>query len=144
MNKRFRTLLLVITSVCFIMALAACSGGEDEQVATNESDDTTGEEQEQVLNLTRKSQIPTMDSSMATDEASFQFLGLSMEGLYRLGEDAEVKEGIAIDHEESDDGMQWTFNLRDDAKWSNGDPVTADEDRKSTRLNSSHVAISYA
>ncbi|HLR43242.1 MAG TPA: peptide ABC transporter substrate-binding protein, partial [Pseudogracilibacillus sp.] len=113
MNKRFRTLLLVITSVCFIMALAACSGGEDEQVATNESDDTTGEEQEQVLNLTRKSQIPTMDSSMATDEASFQFLGLSMEGLYRLGEDAEVKEGIAIDHEESDDGMQWTFNLRD-------------------------------
>ncbi|MBU5465418.1 peptide ABC transporter substrate-binding protein [Virgibacillus sp. MSJ-26] len=127
MNKRFRTLLLVITSVCFIMALAACSGGEDEQVATNESDDTTGEEQEQVLNLTRKSQIPTMDSSMATDEASFQFLGLSMEGLYRLGEDAEVKEGIAIDHEESDDGMQWTFNLRDDAKWSNGDPVTADD-----------------
>lgn len=109
------------------MALAACSGGEDEQVATNESDDTTGEEQEQVLNLTRKSQIPTMDSSMATDEASFQFLGLSMEGLYRLGEDAEVKEGIAIDHEESDDGMQWTFNLRDDAKWSNGDPVTADD-----------------
>lgn len=127
MNKRFRTLLLVITSVCFIMALTACSGGEDEQVATNESDDTTGEEQEQVLNLTRKSQIPTMDSSMATDEASFQFLGLSMEGLYRLGEDAEVKEGIAIDHEESDDGMQWTFNLRDDAKWSNGDPVTADD-----------------
>src|SRR5699024_11451713 len=81
--------------------------------------------QYQYLNHTRKSAIPTMYSSMATDDATFQFLRLSMEGLYRHGDDAEVKEGIAIDHEESDDGMQWTFNLRDDAEWSNGDPVTA-------------------
>src|SRR5699024_935151 len=80
---------------------------------------------EQVLNLSNKSQIPTMDSAMATDEASFRFLGMTMEGLYRLGENAEIEEGIAIDHEQSEDGLEWTFNLREDAVWSNGDPVTA-------------------
>src|SRR5699024_3892108 len=47
------------------------------------------------------------------------------EGLYRLGEDGEYKEGIAIDHEVSEDGLTWTFNLREDAEWENGDPVTA-------------------
>lgn len=126
MTKSVRTLLLVIASICLAFTLSACSGDDDEQANSNDNDGSANDEQQdQVLNLTRKSAIPTMDSSMATDEASFQFLGLSMEGLYRLGDDAEVKEGIAIDHEESDDGMQWTFNLRDDAEWSNGDPVTA-------------------
>src|SRR5699024_6208717 len=126
MSTKFRTLLQVIAGVCLVMTLAACSGGE-EQASSNESDSTDEGSEEQVLNLIRKSQIPTMDSSLATDEASFQFLGLSMEGLYRLGEDAKIEEGIAIDHEQSEDGLVWTFNLRDDAKWSNGDPVTADD-----------------
>ncbi|MEH7253241.1 peptide ABC transporter substrate-binding protein, partial [Neobacillus niacini] len=33
--------------------------------------------------------------------------------------------GIAKEHKVSDDGKTWTFTLREDAKWSNGDPVTA-------------------
>src|SRR5699024_4647668 len=74
-----------------------------------------------------KSQIPSMDSSLATDEISFQFLGATMEGLYRLDENAKPIEAIATDHEVSDDGMQWTFDLREDAEWSNSDPVTAED-----------------
>lgn len=33
--------------------------------------------------------------------------------------------GVAQTWETSDDGMRWTFHLRPDARWSNGDPVTA-------------------
>src|SRR5699024_12372676 len=46
----------------------------------------------------------------------------------------------------SDDGRVFTFTIRDDVNWHDGKPVTAEdwEDRKSTRLNSSHVSISYA
>src|SRR5699024_11301533 len=29
--------------------------------------------------------------------------------------------------EQSDDGLLWTFNRIDDSKWSNGDPVAADD-----------------
>ena len=33
--------------------------------------------------------------------------------------------GVALSHEVSDDNKVYTFTLRQDAKWSNGDPVTA-------------------
>src|SRR5699024_8754641 len=42
-----------------------------------------------------------------------------------LGEEGELEEGIATDHESSEDGLTWTFDLREDAEWENGDPVTA-------------------
>ncbi|MFW5966990.1 MAG: peptide ABC transporter substrate-binding protein [Persicimonas sp.] len=38
-----------------------------------------------------------------------------------------VRPGVAESFEVSDDGETYTFNLRDDARWSNGDPVTADD-----------------
>jgi oligopeptide transport system substrate-binding protein len=50
-----------------------------------------------------------------------------MEGLYRLDEKGQVSDGIATKHEVSEDGLTWTFTLREDAKWSNGDPVTAND-----------------
>lgn len=33
--------------------------------------------------------------------------------------------GVAVSWESTEDGRQWTFHLRHDARWSNGDPVTA-------------------
>src|SRR5699024_5546429 len=123
MMKTIR-LVQMMAVLGLIIVLSACSGGEGNQAASGESD-TTSNNEEQVLNLANESQIPTMDSAMATDEASFRFLGMTMEGLYRLGENAEIVEGIAIDHEQSEDGLEWKFNLREDAVWSNGDPVTA-------------------
>jgi len=35
--------------------------------------------------------------------------------------------GVARSWETSPDGLVWTFHLRQDAKWSNGDPVTAED-----------------
>ncbi|WP_117149597.1 peptide ABC transporter substrate-binding protein [Paraliobacillus zengyii] len=119
--------LLLVLALALSMFLAACSGGDD----TSETDDTEGTEEsspEQVLNLIEASQIPTMDSSMATDAVAFQFLGESMEGLYRLDEDVVPQPAIAAGEPEiSEDGLEWTITLRDDAVWSNGDPVTAND-----------------
>lgn len=123
--------LLLVLGLVLSLILAACGGGgsSEESGESSGDDDTTesGSESsgENVLNFTNGDQIPTMDSSLATDEYAFQFLGATMEGLYRLGEDGEPVEGIATDHTVSDDGLTWTFNLREDATWSNGDPVTA-------------------
>lgn len=118
--------------------LAACSGGDDGGDTSSEGgDDTsteegsgeeTGEEEasepEQVLNLINGDTIPSMDASLVSDEYGIQFLGATMDGLYRL-KDGEVVPGIATEHKVSEDGLTWTFTLREDAKWSNGDPVTA-------------------
>lgn len=80
---------------------------------------------EDILRFINGDAIPSMDPALATDEYAFQFLGSTMEGLYRLDESGEPTEGIAIDHDVSKDGLIWAFHLRKDAKWSNGDPVTA-------------------
>jgi oligopeptide transport system substrate-binding protein len=47
------------------------------------------------------------------------------EGLVVYDATAEVVPGVAESWELSDDGRTYTFRLRADAKWSNGDPVTA-------------------
>ncbi|MEM9206586.1 MAG: ABC transporter substrate-binding protein, partial [Pseudomonadota bacterium] len=46
------------------------------------------------------------------------------EGLVIYDAKAQVIPGVATDWTVSDDGLVYTFNLREDAKWSNGDTVT--------------------
>jgi len=117
--------LLAITFGLLLGLLAACSG--DEPAGSNEKGEGTKEEAsgEKVLNFTNPEAIPSMDPAIATDESSFVYLAATTEGLYRLDEDTQVTDGIATDHKVSEDGLTWTFTLREDAVWSNGDPVTA-------------------
>ncbi|MEH7115020.1 ABC transporter substrate-binding protein [Neobacillus niacini] len=122
MKKKYAWLLAL--SLVLSMFLAACSGGDKEK--TDDSKKPADKPKvEQVLNFINGDTIPSMDPSTATDEYGFQFLGATMEGLYRLDEKGLIAEGIAKKHEVSADGKTWTFTLREDAKWSNGDPVTA-------------------
>ncbi|APC47337.1 peptide ABC transporter substrate-binding protein [Virgibacillus halodenitrificans] len=121
--KSFRKLSLLLVAALLLSLMAACGGDDNED---NAGDSAEGNN-EQVLHLTNGDTIPTMDASMATDEYAFQFLSSTTDGLYRLGENGEIKEGIATNHEVSEDALTWTFNLREDAVWSNGDPVTAND-----------------
>lgn len=77
------------------------------------------------LNLSSTADIPTLDLSKAGDTVSSEVLSNVMEGLTRVDKDGKVIEGVAKKWEKSEDGKSWTFHLRKDAKWTNGDPVTA-------------------
>ncbi|MEX6587245.1 ABC transporter substrate-binding protein [Paraclostridium bifermentans] len=77
------------------------------------------------LNLSLASDIPTLDISKATDTVSSEVLMNTMEGLVKQDKDGKLIPGTAEKWEKSEDGKSWTFHLRKDAKWSNGDPVTA-------------------
>jgi oligopeptide transport system substrate-binding protein len=106
-----------------LSVLAACSGDESKEPAGKDAKEE--EKGEKVLNFLNPEAIPSMDPSLATDESSFIYLAATLEGLYRLDEKTQPSPGIATKHEVSKDGLTWTFTLREDAKWSNGDPVTA-------------------
>lgn len=80
---------------------------------------------EKVLNLAESSDIPTLDTSKATDQVSFQTMNSTMEGLTRIDADGKVQPGVAESWEASEDGLTWTFKLRKNSTWSNGTPVTA-------------------
>jgi oligopeptide transport system substrate-binding protein len=115
--------LLLLTFGLLLSVLAACSDDESKKPAgTDTKEEETGEK---VLNFLNPEAIPSLDPSLATDESSFIYLAATMEGLYRLDEKTQPTPGIATKHEVSPDGLSWTFTLREDAKWSNGDPVTA-------------------
>lgn len=50
-----------------------------------------------------------------------------LEGLCVLDRHGEIVPGVATHWEQSSGGEVWTFHLRPEARWSNGDPVTADD-----------------
>ncbi|MBJ8030821.1 peptide ABC transporter substrate-binding protein [Bacillus cereus group sp. N21] len=89
-----------------------------------EKSTTKPKEEKKVLQLTETGEIPSLNSLKVTDAVSFNVLNNVMEGLFRISKNDEVIPGIAQKHEISKDGKTYTFHLRD-AKWSNGDPVTA-------------------
>ncbi len=47
--------------------------------------------------------------------------------LTRLNKDFEMIPGAAVEWKESADGLTWTFKLRDDIRWSDDTPLTADD-----------------
>lgn len=67
------------------------------------------------------------------------------EGLYRLGKNNKVLPGIAKKTAISKDGKTYTFTLRRNAKWSNGDKVTAKDFVYSwQRINNPKTGSQYA
>ena len=80
-----------------------------------------------VLNLNLGEEPPDMQSITSTDVVSFELLNATCEGLTRRTPDGTYPQGsgLAKSWTVSPDGTVYTFTLKDDIKWSNGDPVTA-------------------
>lgn len=123
-NKK-SSLFLLLSSA---LVLTACGSGTTSE--TEESSATAGStgapSGEQVLNLVESAEIPTMDSTQATDTVAFTVLTNVNEGLYRQTTDGSLELGMAAEEPTvSEDGLTYTFKIREDANWSNGEPVTA-------------------
>lgn len=117
--------LLLASTLTASMLLGACSYQKEDAKAKGKENTTSSSNGKQILNLTELSEIPSMDASLASDSASSTALNNTMEGLYRTGKDQKRMPGIAEDVQKLDDGKKYIFKLRKDAKWSNGEPVTA-------------------
>jgi oligopeptide transport system substrate-binding protein len=121
-NKKLSALVLL--SLSSALVLAACGGNNTADSSDSSATGTAGSGQ--VLNLVESAEIPTMDSVQATDTVAFTALSNVNEGLYRQGLNGTVELGMAAeDPTVSADGLTYTFKIRDNAKWSNGEPVTA-------------------
>jgi oligopeptide transport system substrate-binding protein len=113
-------LTTTVAAGALVLTLAACSTG-------SKKDESTGDKK-QVLKVLENAELPTMDLSQATDVVSFSAISQVMEGLYEFADDSTSAPAIAKEvATPTDDGKKYTIELRDDAKWSNGDPVTAND-----------------
>jgi len=97
------------------------------------------------LRLAVSTEPPTLDWSLATDGVSFNVLTNIMEGLTQYNERLEPIPAIAKRWEFSESGRVITFYLRDDVKWTDGQPVTARQFEYSwKRLLNPNTASQYA
>jgi len=111
--------------------LAACANTTDGSVSTESTQASTVSPVNEnaslhTLKLTASADIPTMDIIAATDLVSFTAMNNAFEGLYTLDLSGKVVPASAKNMPEvSADGRVYTFTIRDDAAWSNGEPVTS-------------------
>jgi ABC-type oligopeptide transport system substrate-binding subunit len=87
----------------------------------------------------------TLDPHRGTSTQGHRIQVDLFEGLLRYDEEGRLSPGVAQDWNVSEDGLLYTFNLRRDARWSNGDPVTAgDFEYAFKRLVNPDTAAFYA
>lgn len=79
----------------------------------------------QSYNLMANTEVETMDPSLADDSASLLQLNNTNEGLYHPNKNGKLVAEAATKTKVSKDGLTYTFTLHKGMKWSNGDPVTA-------------------
>ncbi|HFI2423943.1 peptide ABC transporter substrate-binding protein [Bacillus paranthracis] len=115
--KRKKSHLMVMALVTSLL-LTACNNKE------NKSDK---EAKKQVLNVTVSEEIPSLDTVKTMDGTSAHVMQNIFEGLYVLDDQDQPIPAVAKSFKRSEDGKKYTFDLRKDAKWSNGDNVTAND-----------------
>ncbi|MEM9373715.1 MAG: peptide ABC transporter substrate-binding protein [Planctomycetota bacterium] len=80
--------------------------------------------------------VNTLDPQRMSWMQDLRVARLLFEGLVQndvMSADFGIVPAIAETWSVSDDGLTWTFNLRDDAKWNNGEQVTSEDFRYSWR-----------
>lgn len=128
----------ILASVMAMSLLAGCGGGQTstgdtttaagtgtEAAAGNE---TTGETEAagNVLRYVMTGEPETLDPNMNNYAASSNVLLNLFTGLYQYSTDGtSVEPGCAESHTVSEDGLTYTFKLREGLKWSDGSPLTA-------------------
>ncbi|WP_416807865.1 peptide ABC transporter substrate-binding protein [Bacillus thuringiensis] len=115
--KRKKSHLMVMALVTSLL-LTACN---------NKADKSDIDVKKQVLNVTVSEEIPSLDTVKTTDGTSAHVMQNIFEGLYVLNDQDQPTPAIAKSFKRSEDGKKYTFDLRKDAKWSNGDNVTAND-----------------
>ncbi|MGD2176242.1 MAG: peptide ABC transporter substrate-binding protein [Anaerolineae bacterium] len=88
---------------------------------------------------------PTLDIQLATDTTSHLIIHQCIDGLFEYRGDGSMEPRGATGYEISEDGLVYTINLRQDAMWSDGVPVTAQQYEDGViRLMKPETAAEYA
>jgi oligopeptide transport system substrate-binding protein len=100
--------------VLLLSGVAACGGTDDTSDSAS------------VLNRGLGTEPESLDAHKARSLQAAAVLRDIGEGLVSYTSTGELTSGVAESWDVSDDRLTYTFHLRTNAKWSNGDPVTAE------------------
>lgn len=137
------------TLAALALVLAACGTGTTPSPSEGgtASAAPSAPDVEQVFRISSTAEPPTLDPTIATDSASLLVLNSVQRPLLWANESLEPVEegGLAESFEASDDGLTYTFTLREGIAYSNGDPIVAGDFVYSwKRLVDPRVGAGYA
>lgn len=137
---KFRKILAMVMALALLCAtFAACgdtsgtsSSAGTSSAASDSGDSSAAEEGETTtgatggeLNLRSTMEPTSLNTLLATYAYDFTPISAMVECLYRDDETDTPQPAAAESVDISDDNLVYTFHLREDAVWSNGDPVVA-------------------
>ena len=120
MNRFRKTAALALS----LAMLTACSSGSASTPSAAPADDAAGKTS---VTVAIDADLNTMDYQVATDGNSFIMQTLCIAGLTEINGEGTPIADMAETWDISEDGLQYTFHLRDGITWSDGTPVTAND-----------------
>lgn len=126
MNMKKKALALISSALSLTLLLSACGGTTTPgNTGTPGSGDAAGK----VLRVSMAGAPADIGPLTTSTTEGAEILGVMYEGLVRQNAEGEVLpgSGVAKDWTISDDGLVYTFTLKDEAKWSDGAAITADQ-----------------
>lgn len=129
MKTNIKMFYVLIMSFIFVLVLAACNPDPDSGNDSSEEGDGNSEETKQggdfVISSTAN---PTMFNEFySTDSPSNVLAKFMYDSLIKIDENLEPQPSLATDWDYSEEDKMYTFNLRDDVEWHDGEPFTADD-----------------
>jgi len=126
-------LLAAAGALTFVDVLAACAptaapaapAAEGEAAAEEAPAAAAGGEL--VCGWAGTNEITTIDPAQINQVLQFQVASNVLSGLTHINPDLTAEGDLATDWSVSDDGLEWTFTLRQGVTFHNGDPFTADD-----------------
>ena len=130
MKKRLTSMLGI--ALVGAMTLTGCGGGSSTTASTaGTTEATSGSEAsstgEKIVRIVSGGEPGSLHPALAQGTHESIILDHVYEGLMKRNEKSEIVPGMAESYTMSDDGLTYTFKIREDAKWSNGDAVTAQD-----------------
>lgn len=129
MRKRTKMLAGILAAVLVVGSLAGCGGGDDKKSSGSDGAKSSGAEK--VFNYSTNSVVIGLNPIMNTTAPDNEAHNLICDPLVRdVAAKDNTNESIpaaAESWEVSEDGLTWTFKIHENAKWSDGEPVTAND-----------------
>ena len=114
---------LLFTALLVMAVLGGCADGTGESSGDNSSKEP--EKASVVVGI--QQDIDSLDPHKATAAGTKEILFNIFEGLVKSDENGNLICAVASDYTISEDGLVYTFTLRENVKFHNGDVVTAED-----------------
>lgn len=125
-----RRLSVVSGALVAALALAACGGGDtttpaDDETTADETSDADGGDD--TLTFVIGGDPMSLNPINVSDRWGLTTTNIVYSPLARIEPDGTIRNELAETIEPAEDGLSVTVTLREDARWSDGEPVTADD-----------------